>query len=253
MNLAETGFPPLISPVRLREREDAFARAIAEANSSEAKADGRDAAHAGRLYYVGGFELVEFAIVLEPEEPLSLARKIFFAGMNALGDALAAFSPPEKAVAFHFPGAIFFDGALIGGARLAWPEACGESEVPDWLVFGAMLRAGGMRDLGIGLAPGISSLDDEGFDPWNAQSMSASFSRHFLVEVDQWGESGFARIGPRYLSRLEAIEGVSRRGIDRGGDLLLEFETGERARRDFVAGLRAADWYDGASNAPRGF
>lgn len=238
-----TYFPPLITPHRLRERDDAFSVATAQAVMQGA----------GHLYYVGRFELIEFAIVLEPEEPLRLARKIFYAGMNALADALAVLSPPEKNIVFGYPGTLYFDHALIGGGRLAWPDGTGPEDVPDWLVFSAMIRAGGVRDLGTGLGPQITTLDDEGFDAWNPAGFSASFARNFLVEVDQWSERGFTQIGPRYLARLEKTKHVKRRAIDTNGDLLVYYE-GVTApqRHSFEDALKAPDWYDPQQNEPRG-
>ena len=44
---------------------------------------------AGTLVWVGRFDLVEFALVLEPDEPLRSARRALYAGMAALADALA--------------------------------------------------------------------------------------------------------------------------------------------------------------------
>jgi Biotin/lipoate A/B protein ligase family len=241
-------FPPLITPHRLRERQDAFAEAVRGAGGTG------DAYHgAGSLFYVGRFELIEFALVLEPEEPLRIARKIFFAGMNALADALSVLSPPEKAITFRYPGSLCFDGARVGGGRLGVPEACGEDETPEWLVFGGMVRAGGVRDLGTGLGPEITTLDDEGFDAWNPPEFAASFARNFLVGADSWGERGMARIGPEYLTRLEKGERETRRGIDENGDLLIH-ETGrEGAKRvSFVDELRRAEWFDPLLNEPRG-
>ena len=242
--LPETAdFPPLVTPMRLRERGDAFREAIA----------GAAEAGAGSLYFVGRFELIEFALVLEPAEPLRLARKIFYAGMNAMADALAILAPPEKAITFRYPGSLYFDGALIGGGRLAWPDGTSEDAPPDWLVFGGMVRAGGMREMGVGLSPEITTLDDEGFENWSPELFSAGFARHFMVEVDSWNERGFAGIGPRYLARLEKTNGIARRGIDVDGDLLLHREGGQAVaeRVPFLAGLKAAHWFDPVLNEPR--
>jgi Biotin/lipoate A/B protein ligase family len=141
---------------------------------------------------------------------------------------------------------------LIGGGRLAWPDGIGADDRPDWLVFSAMVRAGGVRDLGAGAGPEITTLDEEGFDAWNPESFSASFARNFLVEIDQWGERGFTQIGPRYLSRLEKTKHVQRRAIDTNGDLLIYFDGVNTAQRHaFEDGLKAAQWYDPQLNEPR--
>lgn len=242
-----TRFPPLITPFRLREREDAFAAAIRSAS-----AIGDQACGAGSLFYVGRFELIELAIVLEPEEPLRLARKIFYAGMNALADALAVLSPPEKPITIRYPGSLYFDSALVGGGRLAAPEGVSDGETPPWLVFGAMVRAGGTRHHENSLVPEITSLDEEGFEAWNPADFSASFARHFMVGVDAWGEGGMRRIGPEYLARLEKGANETRRGIDENGDLLVHENGREAARRvSFVSALRHAEWYDASQNEPR--
>src|SRR5476649_867406 len=73
----ELTLPPPFTLVRLREVGDAFAHAISIAGEQGA----------GTLVYVGRFDLAEFAVVLEPEEPLRQARLAFYAGMVALADA----------------------------------------------------------------------------------------------------------------------------------------------------------------------
>src|SRR5271169_6930556 len=87
--------PPPFRAVALREVGDAFAHAIRIAPDSGA----------GTLVHVGRFDLAEFAVVLEPEEPLRTARRTLYAGMAALGDALAALAPPEKPISFAWPDA----------------------------------------------------------------------------------------------------------------------------------------------------
>src|SRR5476649_1208850 len=80
--------PPGFHLVTLREVGDAFAHA--KANAVELGA--------GALVYVGRFDLAEFAVVLEPDEPLRTARRAFYAGLVALADALLAHAPPEKEI-----------------------------------------------------------------------------------------------------------------------------------------------------------
>jgi len=64
--------------------------------------------------------------------------------MNALADAIAAHCPPEREVSFDWPDAIRFDAGLLGGGRLGWPAECIEDDIPEWLVFGVILRAAAM-------------------------------------------------------------------------------------------------------------
>src|SRR5215470_12640545 len=104
--------PPPFRAVTLREVGDAFAHAVAIAAQ-----DG-----AGTLVHVGRFDFAAFAVVLEPDEALRTARRAVYTGMCALGDALAAIAPPERAISFDWPDAVRVDGGLVGGARLAWPS-----------------------------------------------------------------------------------------------------------------------------------
>jgi len=82
--------PPPFRLVTLREVGDAFAHATHVAGEEGA----------GTLVYVGRFDLVEFALVLEPDEPLKTARRALYAGLAALADALAVHAPPELPIAF---------------------------------------------------------------------------------------------------------------------------------------------------------
>src|SRR5437870_13123333 len=109
--------PPPFRLVALREAGDAAAHAASHAGELGA----------GTLVFVGRFDLAEFAVVLEPEEPLAGARRVVYAGMAALVDALAALAPPETPIAIDWPDAVCVDGGLVGGGRLAWPAGAGES------------------------------------------------------------------------------------------------------------------------------
>ena len=146
--------PPPFRLITLREVGDAFSHATKVAAEEGA----------GTLVYVGRFDLAEFAVVLEPEEPLETARRALYAGLTALADALAVHAPPEKPISFDWPDAVRVDGGLVGGARLAWPAGADENEPPAWLVFGGMIRTVAMGEGEPGLRPLSSALDEEGFD-----------------------------------------------------------------------------------------
>src|SRR3954469_24322434 len=135
--------PPPFRLITLREVGDAFSHATKVAAEEGA----------GTLVYVGRFDLAEFAVVLEPEEPLRTARRALYAGLTALADALAVHAPPEKPIMFEWPDAIRIDGGLVGGARLAWPNGADETKPADWLVFGASIRVVAMTDAEPGVHP----------------------------------------------------------------------------------------------------
>jgi biotin-(acetyl-CoA carboxylase) ligase len=232
--------PPAFRPVMLREVGDAFAHA--KANAAELGA--------GTLVFVGRFDLAEFAVVLEPDEPLRTARRAFYAGMAALADALVAHAPPEKPIACVWPDAIYVDYGLVGGTQFAWADGP-EDEPPEWLVFGGMIRTVSMAEGDPGLRPLSAALEEEGFDELGAGALVESFARHLMVQVDAWHEYGFAAVAKSYLSRLEPENGV-RRDIDDNGDLLVRrVGKAEVERRALVPALATPTWLDPATRGPR--
>ena len=233
--------PPPFTLVTLREVGDAFAHAVKVAPEQGA----------GTLVYVGRFDLAEFAVVLEPDEPLCTARRALYTGMTALVDALLAFAPPEKPIAIDWPDAIRIDGGLVGGGRLAWPNEAREDAQPDWLVFGGMIRTVSMSDQEPGLNPLAAALEEEGFTDFAASALVESFARHLMVHIDAWQEYGFGAVAKEYLQRLPREKGL-RRDIDESGDLLTrrsgKVETERRRLRPLLA---APSWLDPATRGPR--
>lgn len=235
--------PPPFRLVTLREVGDAFAHACAHAAE-----DG-----AGTLVSVGRFDLAEFAVVLEPDEPLRIARRAFYAGMTALADALTVLAPPETPLVVEWPDAIRVNLGLVGGGRLAWPANADENEPPPWLVFGAMIRLVALGEGEAGLRPLTAALEEEGFDSHAADGMVEAFARHLMVALDIWQERGFSGVTKTYLPYLAADgeKGV-RRDIDENGDLLLR-RTGkaEVQRRKLLPALMQPSWFDPDTRGPR--
>jgi len=229
--------PPPFRLVLLREAGDAVAHAAAHAGELGA----------GTLVFVGRFDLAEFAIVLEPEEPLAAARRVFYAGMVALVDALAALAPPETPIAIGWPDAVTIDGGLVGGGRLLWPERTVESVVPEWLVFGAAIRIVSMsRDV----HRLSTALADEGFGDIGAERLVEGCARHLMVALDRWQEAGFAPLAADYLAKLRPESGV-RRSLAANGDLLIERVGKPAETRQLRASLEAPSWLDPQTGGPR--
>jgi hypothetical protein len=232
--------PPGFRLVTLREVGDAFVHAKANAVQLGA----------GTLVFVGRFDLAEFAVVLEPDEPLRTARRAFYAGMAALTDALIAQAPPEKPITCVWPDTINVDGGLVGGAQLAWSDGP-ENEPPDWLVFGGMIRIVSMAEGEPGLRQLSTAIGDEGFDEAGAAELVGSFARHLMVHIDAWQEFGFKATASTYLSRLEQEKGV-RRDIDDNGDLLVRrMGKVDAERRPLIAALAKPSWLDPVTRGPR--
>ena len=232
--------PPPFRLVLLREVGDAFVHACVHAA----------ALGAGTLVFVGRFDLAEFAVVLEPDEPLATARCAFYACMVALGDALAAPAPPEKPIVIQWPDAVYIDGGLIGGGRLAWPAHADECAAPDWLVFGAAIRTAFPHREEPGLHPRSTALAEESFADVSSERLAEGFARHLMVAVDRWQEKGFAPIAKDYISRLEPRSGVSS-NIGENGDLVIRRDGEVIEHRYLLPALKVPSWLDPRTGGPR--
>jgi biotin-(acetyl-CoA carboxylase) ligase len=232
--------PPPFRLVVLREVGDAFVHACAHAFELGA----------GALVLVGRFDLAEFAVVLEPDESLAFARRAFYTGMVALGDALAALAPPEKPITIEWPDAIYVDGGLVGGGRLGWPERADERARPDWLVFGAAIRTVSISTEEPGLHPLTSALEEEGFGDVGSGHLVEGFARHLMAAIDRWQEAGFAPIAKDYVSKLRPERGTQR-DIDQNGDLKIRRAGKPIERRKLVPALRVSSWLDPTTGGPR--
>jgi biotin-(acetyl-CoA carboxylase) ligase len=244
--------PPPFRLVSLREVGDAFAHAVGIAAEYGA----------GTLVHVGRFDFAEFAVVLEPDEPLRTARHAIYVGMCALGDALAAIAAPKKAISFDWPDAVRVDGGLVGGARLAWPSGAPEGEPPAWLVLGVMIRLVARCEDEPG--PLAAALDDEGGNSFDGGVLAEHFARHLMAAFDASQEQGFAEVARNYLSRLApATAEIGKTGladhpnavgheIDQDGNLLIRCPgTRKVERRSLASALAAPSWLDPAAGAPR--
>jgi len=237
----ELTLPPPYRAVRLRELGDAFAHAVAIAPEHGA----------GTLVHVGRFDLAEFALVLEPDEPLVQARRVFYAGMAALADALAATAPPETAINIEWPDALYVNWGLVGGGRLGWPKTAREDDVPPWMVFGGMIRTASALGRDPGATPDVTALDEEGFTDITSSEVVESFARNFMHATDAWQESGFGAVARSYFERFQPASGM-RRDIDEAGDLLVRRAgTVDVEREALLPRLKVPSWFDPASKAPR--
>ena len=174
--------PPAFRPLRLTATAGpAHDRACALARDDDGAA--------GTLVVGGRPGTVEVAVVLAPEEPLAVARLVGLVGLTALAEAVGSHAPPDKPVTLDAAGTLYFDRARLGGGRLAWPGACAEEAVPDWLVFSAMLIASKREAGDPGHTPESTSLEEEGFES-GADALVESFARHLLRGLALWAEDG---------------------------------------------------------------
>jgi biotin-(acetyl-CoA carboxylase) ligase len=236
----ELALPPPYQAVRLREFGDAYAHATALAPQRGA----------GTLVYVGRFDVAEFAVVLEPSDPLTRARRAFYVAMGALAEAIASAAPPETAIHIKWPDALYVNWGLVGGGRLAWPNRADEESVPAWLVFGATVRTAWSNATDPGATPDVTALDEEGFAEVSAKHIIESFARHFMHALDVWQDSNFAAAARPYLERLAGETGQTY-AIDDNGDLIVGCESGDTIERHaLLPKLAAPAWLDVASKEP---
>src|SRR5271167_874057 len=211
--------PPLFRLVTLREVGDAVAHARTHAAELGA----------GTLISVGRFDVAEFAVVFEPDEPLALSWRALYAGMVALAHAMAMIAPPAKPIVIEWPDAIRVDGAVVGGGRLAWPDSAQTAAPPPWLVFGAVICMVSIAGDASGARPFATALEEEGFGDVDANRLVESFARHLMRVIDHWRDAGFTAVADEYVCRLERREGV-RHEIGDNGDLLVR-RVGKRVER----------------------
>lgn len=249
--------PPGFTVETLREAGDAFAHAQVIAATQGA----------GTLVWVRRFDTAEFAVVLEPEQPLGDARRVFYAVVNAACDAIATHCPPERPLGVVWPDMILLDGGVLGGVQFAWPVGCRNDSVPDWLVAGVTLRTvvSVKRDLAGMLSQGTTglshqldqvqrrgtSLEAEGFEMLDSAQIINGFCRHLMVYLDQWQEKGFVPVGQTYLAWVPSEAGTQR-GIDVNGDLLVRGRADLKGmtRRSLVDALASPQWIDPATGEP---
>jgi biotin-(acetyl-CoA carboxylase) ligase len=232
--------PPRFRPVALRELGDAFDYATAQAA----------ALGAGALVFVGRFDVAEFAVVLEPEEPLTVARRAFYAGMLALAETLAALAPPETSIGIAWPDAVHVGGRPVGGGCFAWPDGGDEDAVPDWLVFGAAIRLVSRSGKETGRAT-LSALKDEGFGEIGVERFIEGLARHLMAAFDRWRDGGLAALLRDFSAMLRREPGACL-AIDANGDLRIERPGEPAARRDLRAVLASPSWLGVAREVPRG-
>ena len=186
--------------------------------------------------------LLAFAVVLEPEQPLSQAQMAFLLGMVAVADALAAHGPPERSVRLNWPDELRFDKARIGGGRFQVAPGTGPDDVPDWMVFAAELIADRDQLQEPGRFPDSTSLVEEVFDP--AEDIISTFASYLMLYFDRWAHDGIEAVTNRYLMRIDPplLRGVRR--IE--GDRLVEITPSGGGTRSapLLEALGSTSWRD---------
>ncbi|MBD3679428.1 MAG: DUF4444 domain-containing protein [Rhodobacteraceae bacterium] len=219
-------FPPLLSGEATDG--DPFALAVARAK------EGTDA---GLITHRVRPDRLAAAVVLAPETPLRDALAMVLAAMNGFADAFGALSPSEVACQFVWPGGIRINGARCGSFRAA-ASTTNPANEPDWLVIGFEVPFFAEADAEPGDNPEETTLWDEGCSEIEPLRLLESWSRHLLVWIHEWEETGMSRLHEDWLGRAftmgedtaVTLGGRSHEGtmlgLDEAGGLLLKTGTG---------------------------
>ncbi len=188
---AELSFPPLFRGEAAAFGVDPFAQAISTASLG---------CEPGLIVHNSGGDLLSAALVLAPDAPLEDALAMVFAVALGFSDALGALAPPEVAVHLDWPDGIRVNGAPCGRLRAA-ASTPDPAATPDWLLVGFELQI----NLPKGMEPGAhadrTALFEEGCTEVDPFRLLESWSRHTLVWINTWLESGMNRLHADWRGR----------------------------------------------------
>jgi BirA family transcriptional regulator, biotin operon repressor / biotin---[acetyl-CoA-carboxylase] ligase len=246
----EPRFPPPFEPVSI-----AAGSAFDIARSKAAAGAG-----AGTLVWLRRADRLanrfDWAVVLEPSEPLEPSLTVAYVALLGLGDALAALGPPHVRVSFGWPDRVAVNRGRVGGIRIAAAETGVAPAIPDWLVLGAEIRLyNDPDDRDPGLHPDETALIEEGFGEIEAPLLAESLSRNFLLWMNRWQDDGLAPVLREWQAHFDdgqggdlTVEVAGEKltggftGIDATGALLLG-QSGNVRRISLVDALRRPSWY----------
>jgi len=228
----DPSFPPLLTSRPVVPPIDPMEAAVEAANRGEAEA--------GDLFWSCDTTEISCAVVLEPDVSRPRAQEMLFVAMTAMADAVGALCPPELAITWRWPHAVYANGARLGQARMIVSEDDDENGSPLWMAVALRLALTPTDAAEPGKTPDRTTLWDEGAVELEAVPALESLSRHFLTWVHRWEVDGFKPVHEAWLFRCDGyreevavatadgdLQGTFT-GLDESGNLLLR-EGGEGA------------------------
>ncbi|WP_341581224.1 biotin/lipoate--protein ligase family protein [Marinobacter metalliresistant] len=210
-------FPPLFTGKALPKHTDPFDKAVSRAIAG---------VDSGTIFYSEAVDTLRAALVLAPETPLEEAIQAVYVAQIGLAESLGALAPPEVPVHFAWPDRIKVNGAVCGGVRFA-ADVSDPKAHPDWLVIGIevpFMHLGGEP----GENPNQTCLYEEGCVDITPMALLESWSRHTLLWLTYFMDSGFARVHNEWRPRCDTLgETISQPrsgvfvGLDEKGRMLL--------------------------------
>ena len=187
-------FPPLLTGEVVPGQTDPFNNAVSRAIAG---------VDSGTVFYSGAPDTLRAALVLAPETPLEEAIQAVYVAQIGLAESLGALAPPEVPVHFQWPDRIKVNGALCGSVRFAVdvsdPSAC-----PSWLVIGievTFTHLGGEP----GENPNQTCLHEEGCIDITPMALLESWSKHTLLWLTYFMDSGFERVHNEWRPRCDTL------------------------------------------------
>ncbi len=215
--IASPQFPPLLTGEAVPRHIDPFDKAVSRAIAG---------VDSGTIFYSEASDNLRAALVLAPETPLEEAIQAVYVAQIGLAESLGALAPPEVPVHFQWPDRIKVNGAVCGGVRFA-ADVSDPKAQPKWLVIGIHVPFLPASDEP-GKNPDQTCLYEEGCANITPMALLESWSRHTLLWLTYFLESGFERVHNEWRPRCDTLgERIERPrpglfvGLDEKGRMLL--------------------------------
>ena len=199
----EPQLPPLLSAEKVSKDIDVFQKAISSTKTFDT----------GTVFYSEKNEMVDIAILLNPEVNQKKCNQMIYLLTVAAGDAIGALAPPEVMVTHSFPGYIYLNKGEAGVVNLAIDYQEKGDQIPEWLVLGFKLKIKEFSDMEQDHPdPDITSLETEGAGFISRTRMVESVCRHFLAWLNQWEDEGFTPVIKMWNQRIDSDKEINLTG-----------------------------------------
>ncbi len=210
-------FPPLFSGEAVRNHMDPFEKAVSQAIAG---------VDSGTIFYSEAVNTLRAALVLAPETSLEEAIQAVYVAQIGLAESLGALAPPEVPVHFQWPDRIKVNGAVCGSVRFA-ADVSDPKAHPNWLVIGIDVPFMLLSDEP-GENPNQTCLHEEGCVDITPMALLESWSKHTLLWLTYFMDSGFERVHNEWRPRCDTLGKMIDRpkpgvfvGLDEKGRMLL--------------------------------
>ncbi|MBW7471498.1 biotin/lipoate--protein ligase family protein [Marinobacter sp. M216] len=187
-------FPPLLSGEVVPKHTDPFDKAVSRAIAG---------VDSGTIFYSDAVDTLRAALVLAPETSLEEAIQAVYVAQIGLAESLGALAPPEVPVHFQWPDRIKVNGALCGVVRFA-ADVSDPKAQPNWLVIGINVPFMHLSNEP-GKNPNQTCLHEEGCVEITPMGLLESWSKHTLLWLTYFMDSGFERVHSEWRPRCDTL------------------------------------------------